>query len=218
MSADQIGGGLLVGNEISTRDRILLVAARLFRYNGFATTSLRKIAKEAGITAGSIYNHFASKEEILDEVLRIGVGNVAIAVRNRVAALPATASWRERITAAIREHLLNALHQGDFTSANIRLWAQLPPEVKERQRVVRREYVKYWRDLFHHAQVAGELNPALNTKVMELFVVGAINWTSEWYDPRRGSFDAFCEEVLEIVFDGIASKTGTKGVSNTQEK
>jgi len=193
------------GHDIGTRDRILLVAARLFRYNGFATTSLREIAKEAGITAGSIYNHFGSKDEILDEVLRIGVGDVAVAVRNRVAALPATATWRERIAAAIREHLLNALHQGDFTSANIRLWPQLPPEAKQRQRAVRRSYVEYWRDLFRQAQEAGELNPALDIKVVELFVVGAINWTSEWYDPRRGTFDAFCEEILTIIFDGIAA-------------
>ena len=192
-------------NAANTRDRILLISARLFRYNGFATTSLREIAKEAGITAGSIYNHFASKEEILDEVLRIGVGNVAVAVRERVAALPPTATGRERIATAIREHLLHALHQGDFTSANVRLWAQLPTEVKERQRAVRRDYAEYWRALFRQAQTTGELRADLDAKVMELFVVGAINWTGEWYDPRRGSFDAFCEQLLEIIFDGIAS-------------
>lgn len=197
---------LSAGAEIGTRDRILLTAARLFRYNGFATTSLREIAKAAGITAGSIYNHFASKDEILDEVLRLGVEKVAAAVRARVAALPVSASWRERIAAAIREHLLNALHQGDFTSANIRLWGQLPPDVKARHRAVRREYAEYWRELFRQAQAAGELKADLNVKVVELFVVGAINWTGEWYDPRRGSFDAFCDELLKMIFDGIASK------------
>ncbi len=218
MSRNQMAGSAPAASDVSTRDRILLVSARLFRYNGFATTSLREIAKEAGITAGSIYNHFASKEEILDEVLRIGVGDVAIAVRNRVAALPATATWRERIAAALREHLLNALHQGDFTSANIRLWAQLPPEAKERQRALRREYAEYWRDLFRQAQAAGELNPALNVKIVELFVVGAINWTGEWYDPRRGTFDAFCEQVLTIIFDGIASQKRQSASPDTQDK
>lgn len=192
-------------NSSGTRERILMIAARLFRYSGFASTSLREIAKEAGITAGSIYNHFASKEEILDEVLRIGVANVAAAVRERVAALPPTATGRQRIATAIREHLMHALHQGDFTSATVRLWAQLPPEIKERQRSVRRPYVEYWRELFRQAQADGELRPDLDVKVMELFLVSAINWTSEWYDPRRGSFDRLCEELLTIVFDGIAT-------------
>ncbi len=200
-----------VAGGASTRERILLVAARLFRYGGYASTSLREIAKEAGITAGSIYNHFASKEEILDEVLRIGVGGVAAAVRKRVAALPATTTGRERIATAIREHLLHALHQGDFTSANVRMWAQLPAEVKARHRAVRRSYAEYWRDLFRQAQASGELRADLDVKVMELFVVGAINWTGEWYDPRRGSFDAFCEQVLKIIFDGIASGPRSAG-------
>jgi len=204
MSTKEAALGAATINEVGTRDRILLAAAKLFRFSGFASTSLREIAREAGITAGSVYNHFSSKEEILDEVLRIGVSNIASAVRERVARLPADASWRAKISAAIREHLRNALHQGDFTSANIRLWAQLPPEVKARQRGMRQEYAEYWREMFRAAQVAGELRSDLNTKVVELFVVGALNWTGEWYDPRRGSFDALCDELVSIIFDGIS--------------
>jgi AcrR family transcriptional regulator len=187
----------------NTRERILLVAARMFRYSGFEATSLRDIAKEVGITAGSIYNHYDSKEQILDEVLRLGITNVADEVRARVAALPPTATWRERIETAIRQHLLGALHQGDFTSANIRLWAFLPADVKDRQRAVRRSYSDYWRSLFEGAQRAGELRPNLNIKIAELFLVSALNWTGEWYDPRRGSFEALCDELIAIIFDGI---------------
>lgn len=190
--------------NVPTRDRILLVAARLFTYNGYDRTSLREIAKESHITVGSIYNHFQSKEIILDAVLRIGVENVAIKVRERVDALPDDVTWRERIATAIREHLLNALHQGHFTSANIRLWGQLPAEAKRRQQAVRRKYVEYWRDLFSNAQAAGELKQEFNSKVMELFVIGAINWTVEWYDPRRGSFAELCDQLLAMIFDGIA--------------
>lgn len=177
----------------------------MFRYDGFDSTSLRRIAKEAGITAGSVYNHFASKEEILDEVLRLGIDNVAHAVRERVAALPPSASWRERIEAAMRQHLLSALHQGDFTSANIRLWAFLPAEVRDRQYALRKGYSDYWRSLFEGAREAGEMRSDLNVKVVELFVVGALNWTGEWYDPRRGSFEALCDELITIIFDGIGS-------------
>jgi AcrR family transcriptional regulator len=190
----------------NTRERILLVAARRFRYSGFESTSLRDIAKDVGITAGSIYNHYDSKEQILDEVLRLGIANVADEVRARVAALPPTATWRERIETAIRQHLLGALHQGDFTSANIRLWAFLPAEVKDRHRAVRHSYSEYWRGLFEGAQEAGELRRDLNLKVAELFVVGALNWTGEWYDPRRGSFEALCDELITIVFDGLGEQ------------
>ena len=56
-----------------TREGILSAAARLFRYEGYYATTMRDIAQESGIEAGSIYYHFQSKDQILSEVLDIGV-------------------------------------------------------------------------------------------------------------------------------------------------
>lgn len=51
------------------KDQILEVAARLFRKKGFKATSVRMIAAELGMEASSLYNHIASKQEILRELL-----------------------------------------------------------------------------------------------------------------------------------------------------
>ncbi len=55
--------------QATTRDRILAAALDLFSTNGYADSSIREIAKYAGITVASIYNYFDSKEEILHEIL-----------------------------------------------------------------------------------------------------------------------------------------------------
>jgi TetR/AcrR family transcriptional repressor of nem operon len=52
-----------------TRERIIRVAAELFRKNGFHNTSLSKILKEAQLTKGGFYFHFKSKEELGDAVI-----------------------------------------------------------------------------------------------------------------------------------------------------
>lgn len=52
-----------------TRQAILEAAFNLFTEQGFHATSMRQIAGGAGITVGSIYNHFESKEQIFDHVL-----------------------------------------------------------------------------------------------------------------------------------------------------
>jgi AcrR family transcriptional regulator len=52
-----------------TRQAILEAAYCLFIEQGFHGTSMRQIAKDAGITVGSIYNHFENKEQIFDHVL-----------------------------------------------------------------------------------------------------------------------------------------------------
>lgn len=186
-----------------TREQILAAAAGLFRRHGYAATTLRQIADAAGIKAASIYYHFGSKDEILGEVLDKGIVAVMDQVRSRIEALPEPASARERIAAAIEGHLIGLLHHGDFTSANIRIYGQIPPHAQERHRVVRRQYAKFWSDLLRHALADGTLRPDIDLAVMRLFVIGALNWTVEWYDPARGPFESFAAQVSDIVFEGI---------------
>ena len=56
----------------SRRDELLELAATMFAARGLRATTVRDIADAAGILSGSLYHHFASKEEMVDEVLRSG--------------------------------------------------------------------------------------------------------------------------------------------------
>jgi len=59
--------------KAETRDRILSVAGRLFRERGFAATSTRDLAREAGIAAGTLFNYFPSKEALGAAILAEGL-------------------------------------------------------------------------------------------------------------------------------------------------
>jgi AcrR family transcriptional regulator len=50
------------------RQLILDIALKLFAENGYASTSIDKIAKEAAISKGLMYNYFKSKEELLQKI------------------------------------------------------------------------------------------------------------------------------------------------------
>ena len=52
--------------ERNTRRQILDASLRLFSEHGFARTTVRAIARKAGITDAAIYYHFASKQELLE--------------------------------------------------------------------------------------------------------------------------------------------------------
>lgn len=192
--------------DTATRERILLEAARLFRHHGYAATTLREVADASGIKAGSIYYHFESKEQILGEVLDKGIQVVIDAVRQRVDALPESATARQRVAAAIEGHLWGLLHHGDFTSANIRIYGQIPTAAKNSHRKIRRHYADYWDRLLEDALKRGELRVDTSTAVIRLFVIGALNWTVEWYNPQKGSFPDFVKQVTAIVFDGTFAR------------
>lgn len=51
-----------------TRSAIIEAAHDLFIHQGYNATSMRQIAKKAGIALGGIYNHFSGKEEIFRAV------------------------------------------------------------------------------------------------------------------------------------------------------
>jgi len=50
-----------------TRRAIVAAALRLFRENGYEATTMRAIAKEAGVATGNAYYYYGSKEELIQE-------------------------------------------------------------------------------------------------------------------------------------------------------
>jgi AcrR family transcriptional regulator len=60
----------MTSDSMSRRDELLGLAATMFAQRGLRATTVRDIADAAGILSGSLYHHFASKEEMVDEVLR----------------------------------------------------------------------------------------------------------------------------------------------------
>ncbi|MCC8980937.1 TetR/AcrR family transcriptional regulator [Bradyrhizobium acaciae] len=186
-----------------SRDLILHSAAQLFRRQGFSATTLRQIAARAKIKAGSIYYHFDSKEEILDEVLDRGLRHVFETVRNAVERA-GKVSHRRRIGLAIEAHLVALLETSDFTSANIRIYGQLPEQLKKPHRPLRRAYAEYWDQLFINARRAGEIRADMEVVPLRMFVIGALNWTIEWF--RLENRDAVLELAHRtelLIFEGV---------------
>jgi len=52
-----------------TKEKIFDVSLDLFSQKGFDAVSIREIAREVGIRESSIYNHYKSKEDILDSII-----------------------------------------------------------------------------------------------------------------------------------------------------
>ena len=51
--------------KAATRERIIDAARQLFAANGFEASTTRDIADAAGIASGTLFNYFATKEDIL---------------------------------------------------------------------------------------------------------------------------------------------------------
>src|SRR5258708_2703937 len=194
-----------------TRERLLDAAAKVFRDKGYAGARLADIAEAAEMHTPGVYYYFPSKEDLVEEVLRVGVARTRGYVQERVAAVPAGAPALDRLPAAIQGHVLMVLEIGHHTSANIRIFGQIPDAVRARHLADQRAYGNVWRALLEEARAAGELRPDLDLSIIRMLILGALNWTAEWYRPGSSQTAAeVAREATAMICDGVAVRSGRR--------
>lgn len=186
-----------------SRQLILETAARIFRHEGYAATSLRAIAAACNMKAGSLYYHFESKDQIVSEVLDIGVQKVFDSVKAAVQALAPGATLGATLHCAIEAHLCALLHAHDFTSANIRIFGQVPVPVRESHRTLRRAYENYWREMLEQLRRHGAIRAEADLQQTVYFLFGAMNWATEWYDDKRFDLKRVANQMADLVVLGL---------------
>lgn len=188
-----------------TRERILDAAAKVLNRNGYAGTRLADIAELAEVQAPALYYYFSSRDELIEEVITIGLARALDHVTEEVAALPPGATGLDRICVAVGAHLEMVLRLSDYCAAAIRNGPQLPSELRERQLIRQREYGDIWRKLIDEAAAAGEIHPDLDTRAARMLVLGGLNWATEWWSPNKGaSLRKVIETAQLIARNGLA--------------
>lgn len=186
-----------------SQKRVLDAAAKIFRDYGYAGTTMRAIADEAELKAGSIYYHYKSKDDLITAVLDLGIHSVTDSVAAALAALPDNASGREKLEAAVRAHLSAIIQNGDYTLATRRVFGQVPEAIRVRNTRLRDSYGAIWLKILSEAQDRGEFRASANLSLVRLFVLGALNWTVEWYKPGGRSIEDVAREFASLVLDGL---------------
>jgi len=98
------------------------------------------------------------------------------------------------------------LVSSEFTSANLRIYGQLSPELRKRHQPLRHAYSLLWDDLLAEAKSAGKLRQDVDIVPLRQFILGALNWTVEWFDADQYSVDILAERCARLLLDGICVK------------
>lgn len=197
-----------LAKSAKSQKRVLDAAAKMFRDYGYAGTTMRAIADEADLKAGSIYYHYKSKDELITAVLDIGINAVISSVEDALHALPETATGRERIETAVRAHLSAIIKIGDYTLATRRVFGQVPEAIRLKNTKLRDTYGTIWQKILTDAHARGEFKTNANLTLARLFILGALNWTVEWYKPGGRTIDDVARDFTAVVIDGIANPCG----------
>ena len=166
--------------QTNRREILLEAAARRFVEDGYAAASMRDIAHDAGMQPGSIYYHFASKEELLVAVHEDGMRLITDTVLATLARAEAKSPW-DRLEAACIAHLQVLLEGGERIKAVMR---NVPLKSHPS-----RDHITQMRDEYEaiFAALLGELAlpEGSDLHALRLLLLGAMNWSFTWY--REGA-------------------------------
>jgi AcrR family transcriptional regulator len=85
--------------KAQTREQIKTIAQRLFDEQGFDAVTIADIAKQADVAVQTVFNHFATKEELFFDGRVDWLDGPADAVRFRAASVPPLTALREYLVA-----------------------------------------------------------------------------------------------------------------------
>jgi AcrR family transcriptional regulator len=138
----------------SRRETLLATAGRLFRENGFDAVTMESIGAAAGIAGSSIYNHFASKGELLVAVLERGRETLQLGL---VQALAGAETPAQALEPVVRSYVELALRPDGMAGLLISEARHIPEERRHVIRRVQRDYVDEWAALLPVGQAQGRV-------------------------------------------------------------
>jgi TetR/AcrR family transcriptional regulator, cholesterol catabolism regulator len=181
---------------INRRDVIIRAAGKLFRQRGYEGTSVRDIASAVGLHSRSLFFHFETKEEILVSLLEGGLRRAVTILEEHLAAAN---SPREKLSAIMHGHLKAILQdERDAFYVVLRDWRTLSAPSRKKVIALRDEYERHIAKALDDLSAKGVVPK--NKRLYRLFLLGALNWTVQWYRPEGDlGIDQLADGFLELM-------------------
>ncbi len=191
------------------RRQIADAAVKLFIDKGFHKTTTRQIAGASGFSIGSLYEYFASKEDILYLVCELIHAEVE---RGVTEAMSKATGGRDALAAVIREYFKVCDRMSDFILLIYQESQSLPPQWQRRVLENELHITGLFVEALARIAATGTL-PNLDERTIELaahnIVVLGHMWTfRRWYLSRHYSIGDFTKLQTEFISGMCTQKKG----------
>ena len=188
------------------RGELLELAATMFAERGLRATTVRDIADAAGILSASLYHHFSSKEEMVDEVLRSFLDWLFERYQQIIDTEPNPLARLEGLFMASfdaieHHHAEVVIYQDEAKRLSGQPRFSYIDELNVRQR-------KMWVDVLTEGIEQGYFQPDVDVDLVYRFIRDT-TWVSvRWYQPGGPlTAEQVGRQYLSIVLGGIRKET-----------
>jgi len=179
------------------KEELTTQSIQLFERKGFSSTSVQDIVDSIGVTKGTFYYYFTSKETLLMDIHLRYIDDL---LGRQKKILESNECCRDQLTEIV-EMLINDI---ESQASSVRVYIREMRHLSEENNSV----IKNKRRMFHLAieQVIKEgiekkeFRENLDPKMTTFAILGVTNWSYEWFDPA-GSISS--KELATMYMDFI---------------
>lgn len=191
--------------KLSSREKILKAALRVFGEKGYYEATISEIAKEANITEATIYKYFSNKEELI----------LKIPLKDTQEIIELIDRWLRPIRGCLNKlrtliYLTLEFYQNnpDYASLFIQFPIHNRKFVETEIYRLQRKWAGYIMNIIKEGIESGELKPDTNIYVMRIFIIGAITHiiTSRQLTDRPKNFLELVDPLADMIIEGVSNK------------
>ncbi len=185
---------------VDRKQQIYTTARSLFSERGYPATTVRDIARELNMQAGSLYAHIDSKEDVLwqivDEAAEQFLGAVEPIAEGAGAGV-------DKLREMVRAHVAVVAAGSNNAAIFLHEWKFLSEERRESVAERRNRYEGLYRRVIEEGIRRGEFAPT-DPKMAALLVLSVMNWMPQWYNPTGPlSATQIADGFIEIILKGL---------------
>jgi|SRR5690625_2835003 len=185
----------------STKERIVNAALKLFSQKGFEATSIRDVAKEAGINSATLYHYITNKEDFLTKIITSALNSITQNAENLLQQLETP---EQKIAALAQLHVMyHGVHQlpSLVTDTEFR---SIHGENKEKVRELREKYEMIWYGVVKEGVDTRVFNRIEDIRITTFALLSMCTGVVHWYtaDGRlsiREISEYFADMVLSLL-------------------
>ncbi len=187
---------------ISRKEHIRFSAQKLFREKGYAATSMRDLAKEVGVEAPSLYNHFSSKNELLKDICF----DIATQFFNAFdGAVQHKISYTEKLSAAIEAHVQVIFNNIEATTVFFEEWIFLEGNDLSKFKKLRNGYQQKFHELIEAGVETGEMKN-LDVRMATFTILSSLNATHELCKLNKQiNVEHLATNITQLLMNGMSN-------------
>ena len=197
LKAEKVGG-------VSVKKELIEQSVNLFVEKGFSATSIQDIVDTIGVTKGSFYYHFKSKEALL---MHIHLSYIDDLLSRQKMILENEKTCHRKLVKVVEFLIEDIEAQGALGRVYYREIRHLSPENGAIIRAKKDQFRDNIEKIVADGVKSGEFRKSLQPRMITFAILGMTNWSYQWFNPQGElSVKDLANIYTDFILNGISSE------------